>query len=1114
MKRVLQQALLRAVLLILSSSACATMDRGGGDARLAEAQQAYEQGLREKEAGHYAEAVPLLERALELREAALGDRHPEVARCLNLLGAIQLFQGGHARAELLLQRALAIREAAFGGQHAEVAESLHTLATLSLKQGQRERAEQLYMRALAIREEVLGKDHPDVAATLNNLGNLYLQQGQLARAASLHERALAVREKALPGNHPDIAFSFNNLASVYMKQGQYARAEPLYERAIALKEATLGKDHPDVARSLNNLANAYVHQGKYPRAESLYQRAIAIWTAALGDEHPEVADALYNLANLAMYQGHYARAEPLYQRVLGIQEEVLGRNHAELVDVLNGLSELYRRQGQYERGVGFSLRAIELCQTTLGESHPLFAFSLVGLANLYSAQGSYAQAEPLHARSVAVREQAVGPDHPDVAEALDNLANVYVSQGDFARAEPLHLRGLAIRERALGGNHPTVALSLHHLAGLYFNQGQYSRAEPLHERALEIREAVLGGAHPDVAASLHDLALLRLAQRRLAEALPLLERALAVSEADLRQEIFGFSERGLESFLRLLRKSEEQLYALVRAHPDDARVRQLALTAALLRKGRSVEEVAGTSQIVSRSLGPEDHAAFELLRALRTRIAEESLAGPGSRPPAEYQQHLKELAAQGDRLEADLTRRSAPLRAHVTRPPPAELVARVAAALPQDGVLVEFVAYDDSPIVPGPAAPASPGSSGPRYLALLVFGDGHTQAVDLGPAELVDRAVMRLHRVLARHVSDYQPAARELYRLAFRPLVPRLGKARRLFLSTDGQLSLVPLGVLHDGRRILEEGFELAYLTSGRDLLPRLEDVVPERSVVVVADPDFDAPLAVRPGMVETRPGERSGAIERFFSAMRTAGVDQPFPPLPGARKEAEAIQRLFPQAQLLLGREATKEALLKLRTPGILHVATHGFFREDAPTGVGTRAVVACCALSEADTSQRLPDPLLRSYLVLAGAQAESARPGGTRREDSLVTALELAGLDLWGTQLVVLSACDTGLGDIKRGQGVYGLRRAFVMAGAEAVVASLWSVNDETTRELMEGYYRNLLAGQGRITALREAMRTQRRKHPHPYFWAPFIAIGQDTPLRGLTPHTEPRPPLSPVP
>ncbi|WP_224249674.1 CHAT domain-containing tetratricopeptide repeat protein [Hyalangium gracile] len=1108
MKRRIRRALVKTAWLLLSCVACATVDTGGADPRLSEARQAYEQGQQQRVAGHYVEAAAAAQRALELREAVLGDKHPDVAQCLLLLGSIHLMQANYARAEPLLQRALAIREAALGPRHRDVAESLNALGTLSLKQGHPEQAESLYRRALEIREEVLGKDHPEVASLLNNLGNLALMQGQLARAAAIHERALAAREKALPRNHPDIAFSLNNLASVYIKQGQYARTEPLYERAIAIKEETRGKDHPEVAQSLNNLANAYVHQGKYPRAESLYRRAIAIWTAAFGEKHPAIADALYNLSNLAINQGHYAQAEPLLQRTLAIQEELLGKNHSELVDVLNVLSQLATMQGQYERGVPFSLRAIEICQATLGELDPKVAYSLSGLASLYAEQGRYAQAESLYERTVAVREQALGKDHPEVAAALDSLANVYVAQGLLARAEPLHLRALAIREQELGGNHPNVARSLHDLAMLYFHQGQYARAEPLHQRALEIREAILGGAHPDVAESLQGMALLRVAQRRLADALPLFERALAVSEAHLRQEVFGFSGRGLESFLQLLRRSEEQLYALARAHPDDARVRRLALTAALLRKGRSVEELAGTSQIVSRSLAPEGREAFELLRALRTRIAEESLAGPGSRSLAEYQQQLKELVGRSDALEADLARRSAPLRAHAARPAPAELVDRVAATLPQDGALIEFVAYDDRPIVSGTVAPAPSSASRPRYLALLLFAGGRTHAVDLGPAEALDSVASRLHRVLARRVSDYASASKALYSLAFRPLVPRLEKMRRLFLSTDGQLSLVPFGVLHDGRRLVEDGFELSYLTSGRDLLPRSEEAASGDSVVVVADPDFDAPPAVGSGLAKAVTGERSGALERFFSDMRAAGGDQPFLPLPGTRKEAEAIQRMFPRAQLLLGREATKEALLTLRTPGILHVATHGFFREDAPVTAGTRAVGACCALSEADRSPRLPDPLLRSYLVLAGARASATQPGGAGREDSLVTALELAGLDLWGTQLVVLSACDTGLGDIKRGQGVYGLRRAFVMAGAEAVVASLWSVNDETTREFMEGYYRNLLAGQGRITALREAMRTLRRKHPHPYFWAPFIAIGQDTPLRGLTPSAE-RPP-----
>jgi CHAT domain-containing protein len=149
----------------------------------------------------------------------------------------------------------------------------------------------------------------------------------------------------------------------------------------------------------------------------------------------------------------------------------------------------------------------------------------------------------------------------------------------------------------------------------------------------------------------------------------------------------------------------------------------------------------------------------------------------------------------------------------------------------------------------------------------------------------------------------------------------------------------------------------------------------------------------------------------------------------------------------------------------------------------------------------------LLRSGLILADAHAKAPQPGSRRPEDSLVTALELAGLDLWGTQLVVLSACDTGRGDVKPGQGVNGLRRALVVAGAETLITSLWKVNDDATQELMESYYRHMLSGQGRTSALREAMRELRRKWPHPHFWAAFIALGQDAPLRELAPTLQPQ-------
>jgi CHAT domain-containing protein len=201
----------------------------------------------------------------------------------------------------------------------------------------------------------------------------------------------------------------------------------------------------------------------------------------------------------------------------------------------------------------------------------------------------------------------------------------------------------------------------------------------------------------------------------------------------------------------------------------------------------------------------------------------------------------------------------------------------------------------------------------------------------------------------------------------------------------------------------------------------------------------------------------------------------------------------------------------LRLSTPGVLHLATHGFFLEDAPEPENSRAVGNFGTLGEDPFTPHLPDPLLRSGLVLAGALAQRPHASGAVRpslEGALVTALELAGLNLWGTELVVLSACDTGRGDVVLGQGVYGLRRAFVVAGAETVVMSLWKVNDETTRELMEAYYRNLLSGHGRATALHEAMRSLRRARPHPHYWAPFIALGRDAPLRALAP-SSPKPP-----
>ncbi|MFY0528358.1 tetratricopeptide repeat protein [Archangium gephyra] len=970
--------------------------------------------------------------------------------------------GRYAEAVARGEHALALREAVLGGSHPEVASCLDLIGRLHRLQGDLDRAEPLLQRGLAVREEALGKNHPDVAQSLNNLANIYVEQGVYGRAESLHQRALAIREAALGKDHLLVATSLNNLAILYDQQGMYGRAGPLSQRALAIREAALGENHPLVATSLSNLAVLYSEQGMYGRAEPLSQRALAIRETALGAHHPDVAGALSTLANIYHEQGMYGRAEPLYHRALAIKEAAHGKNH------------------------------------------PSVAISLNNLAVISSAQGRYGRAEPLYQRALAIREEALGKSHPLVGQSLSNLADLYAKQRLYGRAEPLYQRALAISEGAVGKNHPDVAQSLNGLAGLYAMQGLYGRAEPLYQRARSILEAALGKNHPSVAQSLNSLASLRLAQHRLEAAVPLFTRAFSVSEQRLRQEALDFSEARLASFLQFLRTDEERLYALLRAHPDNARVRRLALSAALLLKGRSVEETADISRAVYRSLGAQEHDTFERLRGLRTQLAQLSLEGPGSLPPATYQQRLQELAEQGDVLEADLARRSAPLRALAALPSPADIVDRVAQALPKGGALVEFITYEDRPLLPRPGTPKAQ----LRYLALVLFPDATTRALDLGPAEPITSAASHLRTALANRDAAFQTHAQALYTLAFRPLLPLLGKAHRLFLSPDGQLTLVPFAALHDGQRFLADTFDFTYLTSGKELLPRPQESAPAASVVVLADPDFSSPLPA-PALYSAEasaPAGRSASVERFFSSLREPGHRTwSTLPLPGTRLEAEAIQGLFPQAQLFLGPEANKERLLHLSTPGILHLATHGFFLDDAPASPHSRGVGHFGALGDDPRASRPPEPLLRSGLLLAGARAltsSGSSPSQPPPDSTLVTALELAGLDLWGTQLVVLSACDTGRGDVKLGQGVYGLRRAFMVAGAETVVMSLWQVKDDTTAQLMEAYYRNLLAGRGRATALREAMLSLRATRPHPHYWAPFIALGRDAPLRGWGP------------
>jgi CHAT domain-containing protein len=245
---------------------------------------------------------------------------------------------------------------------------------------------------------------------------------------------------------------------------------------------------------------------------------------------------------------------------------------------------------------------------------------------------------------------------------------------------------------------------------------------------------------------------------------------------------------------------------------------------------------------------------------------------------------------------------------------------------------------------------------------------------------------------------------------------------------------------------------------------------------VVVADPAFGEPALAAPGTVDDS--------QVFFG------------PLPGVAAEVRALKGLMPGATFHTRDQATEAAVKQVSGPRILHLATHGFFLQDRLSGTATPAASSSSGTRVGRFATYTDNPLLRSGLAFAGANR-----GLSGADDGLLTALEAVGLDLWGTKLVVLSACDTGVGEVRNGDGVYGLRRAFVLAGAESQMMSLWPVPDRSTSDLMAGYYTRLTNGDSRGDALRAVQLHLLARQPraHPYYWAGFILSGQWAPLDG---------------
>jgi CHAT domain-containing protein/Tfp pilus assembly protein PilF len=1075
------------------------------------AKEAIQQTNERYQAGKYRDATRLAEEALTILRRLYPPKqypegHPDLANSLSWLGLLLLEQGEYAKAEPFYRDALAMFQKLYPKErypdgHPLLAQSLISLGALLEARGEYARAEPFLRDALAMFQKLYPKErypdgHPLLAQSLSYLARLLQAQGEYAQAEPFFRDALAMLQRLYPKDrypdgHPDLATSLNNLGGLLQDQGEYAGAEPFLRDALAMYQTLYPQErfpdgHPALATSLNNLGQLLQDQGQYGKAEPFLRDALAMKQklypeGRYPDGHPELAQSLNNLGGLLEAQGEYAKAEPFYRDALQMcqkryPKERYPDGHPELAVSLNNLGYLLLEQGEYSKAEPFLRDALQMRQKLYPkgrypDGHPYLATSLNNLGRLLQEQGEYTRAEPFYRDALAMRQKLYPkgryPEgHPHLATSLNNLGRLLQEQGEYTRAEPFYRDALQMRQKLYPkgrypDGHPHLAHSLNDLGLLLLAQGEYAKAEPFLRDALAMYQKLYPKGrypegHPHLAGSLHNLGSLLQAQGESARAEPFLRDALAIYEAHLRIYADLKAEAQALNRLAAFPVTRDVFLTVSRHLPPRAEHyqpvwQQKALLARVFER-RHLDTLASTDD--------EARALVVELRSARERLARLAVV-PLSDPKA-HAERFQQLTQEKEEAEQRLARRlkvTAPARKQNAATPDDLL-----RALSPDAAFVDvlrYVSFDQDPKVPGQKGETWTR----RYVAFVLRQGQPVQRVELGEAERIEEALKQWRR----EISDWRPdrkatpsgADARLSELVWQPLAKHIpANTATVYLSPDAALTALPWAALpgRDRGKVLLEEHALALVPHGPWLLQRLR-TTPDKEGGLGA---LLALGAVAYGRAPTG-GAKPLPEDIAAAAPKRGGRRAEWEDLKGTERELEQVIARAGQREVIVRKGADAglaQVYRDLEKARHAHLATHGFFDEK-----GTRSVLQ---LTEEDyrrgrrgerVGAGLRSPLLLSGLVLAGAnRKEQGKPDTWAADGGILLGEDIAGRNLHHMELAVLSACETGLGDVAGGEGVFGLQRAFHVAGCRNVVASLWQVDDEATAALMNLFYARL--------------------------------------------------------
>ncbi|MFZ1515564.1 MAG: CHAT domain-containing tetratricopeptide repeat protein [Saprospiraceae bacterium] len=971
---------------------------------------------------------------------------------------------------------------------------IDSLISVSLKlagQGNYAKAFEINDTAEKSALEKLGRESVGYAATITNKGRIYYFKKDYAESEKWYFESKSILEKVVGTEVPSYAVLLNRLVALYVVMARYEQAETHSLKAKSIAEKVVPKEDKVYTDIILNQAILYKNMSRLESSESLFLELKSIRQKLLGNKHPDYAQILGSLGNLYSQMGEYEKAEPLLLESMAIQEQAVGKNNPGYCGMLINLADLYDRMVNFLRAEECLLEAKSIFEQKLSNrEHPYYINGMNNLGLLYLNFGHYQKAETICLETTVLMEKAYGKEHPSYAMSLNNLAKLYKLLRQFDKAESLYLESLDIKGRSLGKSHSSYAITLQQLGSFYFTIGQYAKAEQCILEAKSIIEKTFGRNHPNYAICLNHLVDLLEIQKRFSESNKMLTEVFALNQSQLLKSVSFLSERELASYASTMRHEGDFInsYLLTRMVSTQGLqaeiLPEISFDHALFLKGFLLSAASKINSL-SRTT-PEMQEANTLLKNLRLHLGAEYTK------PISEQKDLAELEKQANAAEKKLAQAVVNYKDMIRQVNWEEVKTR----LKPGEAAIEFVHFPlkfpkeaDSTFYA--ALILSPSMAKPQFIPLF-----EQRSLDsLLHASSVRKAdyVKGLYTLADRGAVAVEGHRRSLYEMLWKPLEDKLKEVNTIYFSPSGLLHRINLDAIPISEtETLADRFNLIELNSTRQLVIPTQIKNIENDAVLFGGIQFelDSTLQVDEPMLASRSRGEVSFIS-VDSTLRGGSWNY----LSGSEREVNAIEKIMQasgmQTNLKKGYDATEETFKNIGAknntpPRILHVATHGYFFTDPKNDNNL--------LSRTEPIFKISDhPMLRSGLILAGGNAAwQGRQPLEGKDDGILTAYEISQMNLSNTELVVLSACETGLGDIQGNEGVYGLQRAFKIAGAKYLIMSLWQVPDKQTSLLMTTFYKKLLEEKRSIPdAFHAAQKELREIGLDPYQWAGFVLV-----------------------